>query len=318
MALFRKLFLLTGLIASSAFAQPAPTMTKISTGSELAVWKLAPSKTMHQTPIIFLHGGPGLYTETRRLDEGQPLRDAGFTTIYFDQAGGGKSARLKASEYSLDRAVLDLEALRVALGQERLILWGNSYGASLAAVYADRYPDRVAAILLTAPGMFPGFDGKRDFANTNRDKVVYSKDLTKAVGLIDSKGGEAEAKLSQAEAGLLFDEFAKAELIEGVVCKGSSVTPPPLSGGGNLYAQRLLSRDVKKLKFTPKKATERPVLIVRGTCDYLPMDSAEKYRAMLGGRIEMIERTGHGLLENPAAYQAALKRFATEDMKAIP
>ncbi|MFM2411162.1 MAG: hypothetical protein RL481_1990 [Pseudomonadota bacterium] len=111
---------------------------------------------------------------------------------------------------------------------------GNSYGASLATVYADRYPDRVAALLLTAPGMFPGFNGKRDYSKTNRDKVVYSKAVTKAVGLIDGKGAVAEAKLSQADAGLLFDEFAKAELIEGIVCKSSSVTPPPLPGGGNL------------------------------------------------------------------------------------
>jgi pimeloyl-ACP methyl ester carboxylesterase len=316
--IFRLVIIAISLLASSAIAQPAPTMTKMSTGSELAVWQVVPAKTARKTPIIFLHGGPGLYTEARRFDEGQPLRDAGFTTIYFDQAGGGKSARLKASEYSLDRAVLDLEALRVSLGQEKLILWGNSYGASLAAVYADRYPDRVAAVLLTAPGMFPGFDGKRDYSRTNRDKVVYSKAVTKAVGLIDSKGAAAEAKLSQSEAGLLFDEFAKAELIEGVVCKGSAVTPPPLPGGGNLYAQRFLFRDVKKLKFVPKQSPTRPVLILRGECDYLPMESAEKYRAMLGGRIQMIEKSGHGLLENTAAYQAALTRFAVEDLKSIP
>jgi pimeloyl-ACP methyl ester carboxylesterase len=318
MKLICNLTLTIGLIASSAFAQPTATMTPISTGSELAVWQVAPEISTRKTPVVFLHGGPGLYTEARRFDEGQPLRDAGFTTIYFDQAGGGKSTRLAASEYSFDRAVLDLEALRVALGQEKLILWGNSYGASLAAVYADRYPDRVAALLLTAPGMFPGFNGKRDYSKTNRDKVVYSKAVTKAVGLIDSKGAAAEAKLSQAEAGLLFDEFAKVELMEGVVCKGSGVTPPPLPGGGNLYAQRIIFRDVKKLKFIPKKAPVRPVLILHGECDYLPMESAQKYSSMLGGRIEIIGKSGHGLLENTAAYQEALKRFAVEDLAALP
>jgi hypothetical protein len=80
----------------------------------------------------------------------------------------------------------------------------------------------------------------------------------------------------------------------------------------------LLSRDVKKLKFLPQKATDRPVLIMRGSCDFLPMESAEKYRSMLGGRIQAIENSGHGLLENVKAYQAALSRFANEDLKSIP
>jgi hypothetical protein len=60
------------------------------------------------------------------------------------------------------------------------------------------------------------------------------------------------------------------------------------------------------------------VLILRGECDYLPMESASKYRAMLGGRIETIENTGHGLLENITAYQAAMTRFAVDDLKTIP
>jgi pimeloyl-ACP methyl ester carboxylesterase len=306
----------------TAMAQDAPQMIRVETGSNLAVWTLPSNPTsgmvVRETPIIFLHGGPGLYTEARRFGEGQPLRNAGFTTIYFDQAGGGQSGRLPAKDYSLDRAVRDLEALRIALGKDKLILWGNSYGASLAAVYADRYPDRVAALLLTAPGMFPGFDGKRDYSQTNRDKVVYSKELNKAVGLIDGKGAAAETKLSQAKAGLLFDELAKTELIEGVVCKGSTIKPPPLPGGGNLYVQRFVSRDVKKLKFAPKPFSARPALIMRGSCDFLPMDSAEKYRVMLGARIAVIDKSGHGLLENRAAYEAALSQFATQDLQAIP
>jgi pimeloyl-ACP methyl ester carboxylesterase len=312
--------LLAGLalaISTPALAQPAPTTVKLSTGSELATWTLPATKATRKTPIIFLHGGPGLYTEARRFDEGKPLRDAGFTTIYFDQAGGGKSARLKAADYTIDRAVADVEALRVALGHDRVVLWGNSYGASLAAIYTDRHPDRVAGVLMTAPGMFPGFDGKRDYSGTNRDKVVYSKALTKAVGLIDSKGAAAEASLSQADSGVLFDELVKSELIDGVVCKGSSVVPPALPGGGNLYAQRLLSRGIRTLKFAPKPASPRPALIVRGACDYLPLASAEKYRTMLGGRIEAIAASGHGLLENRAAYEAVLTRFAVEDLKAV-
>jgi hypothetical protein len=60
MKLFRNLTLMIGLIASSAVAQPTAIMTPVTTGSELAVWQIAPERAARKTPVIFLHGGPGL------------------------------------------------------------------------------------------------------------------------------------------------------------------------------------------------------------------------------------------------------------------
>ena len=45
----------------------------------------------------------------------------------------------------------DLDHLRDALGTDRLTLLGRGYGATLAAVYADRYPGRIQAAVLDAP-----------------------------------------------------------------------------------------------------------------------------------------------------------------------
>ena len=45
----------------------------------------------------------------------------------------------------------DLDAIRDAMGQDELTLIGRGFGATLAAVYADRYPGRVAAAVLDAP-----------------------------------------------------------------------------------------------------------------------------------------------------------------------
>ena len=111
-------------IPCAVVAAPPPVMVSLSTGSRIASWTLpATSDVKHKTPIIFLHGGPGLYTEDRRLEDGAVFRELGFSTVYFDQAGSGRSDRLPVSEYSLARAVADLEALRATLGQERIILW---------------------------------------------------------------------------------------------------------------------------------------------------------------------------------------------------
>lgn len=297
-------------IGASAAAQTAPTLIAVPTGSELASWTIMPAKPAHKTPIIFLHGGPGLYTEARRFEEGAPFRDAGFRTVYFDQAGGGQSKRLKAAEYSLDRAVADLEALRVTLGQDRLILWGNSYGTSLAAIYAARFPGKVAGLILTSPGTFPGTNPKRSYSLTNRDKVKLGKELSAAVGKIDKKGAGAEADISQAEAGKLFDQVVAAELIEAMVCNGAQINPPALSGGGNLFANRLILKQVEKLPFSPAPAANVPTLIVRGACDFLPASNADLYAKAFGSTVTTIDRSGHGLLENRVAVEAAFSAFA--------
>lgn len=312
-------FLAAVAIPCAAVAAPPLVTTSLPTGSRIASWTIpATSDAKHQTPIIFLHGGPGLYTEDRRMEEGSVLRDLGFSTIYFDQAGGGRSDRLAVSEYSLARAVSDLEALRAALGHDRIILWGNSYGAALATLYAQQFPDRVAALILTAPGMFPGLDGKRNYSITARDKVQYSSAIRDAINRIDRSPIKAETTLSQADAGKLFDQIVGDELLNGVVCRGASVRPPPLPGGGNLYAQRAIFRDLKRAKLPAKNAVHLPTLIIRGTCDFIPSSSAERYRSFFGGKLVTVEGTGHGLIEHRETVDAALSAFAVNELAAIP
>lgn len=297
-------------VSMHGIAQPAPVMTALSTGSEVAMWSIAADKPTHKTPIVFLHGGPGMYTEARRFEEGAPFRAAGFNTVYFDQAGGGQSKRLKASDYSFERAVADLEAFRTRLGYDHLVLWGNSYGASLAAVYAARYPATVSGLLLTSPGTFPGTEPKRNYGLTNRGKLHLGKAMSAALSKVDSKGAAAEADISQADAGTLLDDTASAELMEAMVCKGAKVTPPALARGANLFANRIILKDVQKLKFKPAVSTAIPTLIIRGACDFLPEANAERYRAQFSGTIATIKQTGHGLLENRADVDAAVGAFA--------
>jgi len=293
-------------------------MMDLQTGSRVASWTLpATSEVKKQTPIIFLHGGPGLYVEDRRLEEGAVFRELGFSTIYFDQAGGGRSDRIPVADYSLARAVADLEALRAALGQTRVILWGNSYGAALAALYAQQFPNHVAGLILTSPGMFPGLDAKRDYSVTARDKVEYSPAIRDAVNRIDRSPAEAEKQISQAAAGQLFDEIVSEELLNGVVCKGSSVRPPALPGGGNLYASRAIFRDVKYAKLPAESAAHVPTLIIRGRCDFIPASSAERYRSFFGGKLVTIQNTGHGLIEHRDEVDSALRGFAENDLAAL-
>ena len=301
--------------ARAAFAEvPAhPTMIILPTGSRLATWNLPATGVARRTPVVFLHGGPGGFVTTGAIDKGASLRAAGFTTFYFDQAGTGQSDRIPAVQYTLDRAVADVEALRKFLNADRIVLWGSSYGADLAVLYEQRFPDKVAGLIFTSPASFPGTKPDRDYRVTNDPKTEASDALSRAARMIDRQGAAAEATLSQDAAGKLFDADLNNGALDGrMVCKGSTAAPPTAVTGGNLYPNRMLAKELKGLKplIAVLATTRRPAITIRGACDFIPLSSAEKYKAAYGGTLVTIPATGHGLRENPSAFDSTLRQFA--------
>jgi pimeloyl-ACP methyl ester carboxylesterase len=314
---------LAGAIFTNAQAREAPRVVSLPTGSNIASWTLqgqavAPSTTPRQTPVIYLHGGPGMYTEDRRIEMGRAFVEAGFTTIYYDQIGGGQSARIPAKDYTLNRMIEDLEALRVNLGAEKVVLWGNSWGAQLAMLYAQTYPTRVAGFVLTSPGNFPGESFRRDYTPTKRGRLNIPRALSTAITQIDRKGGEAEPAVSQIEAGRLFDAVTSADLLGGMVCKGSNVTQADLPGGGNVFVNRMVQKEVETRRVVGASIPRVPTLIVRGSCDFISSTSANRYAAVTGGVVTPVANIGHGLLEDPLLVQNTLSAFARGPLANLP
>jgi proline iminopeptidase len=102
-------------------------------------------------PAVVLHGGPGSGCTPwhRRL-----FNPATYRVVLFDQRGCGRS-RPHASAPDTDLAtnntlnlLTDIERLRQHLGVDRWLLFGGSWGSTLALAYAERYPPRVTEIIL--------------------------------------------------------------------------------------------------------------------------------------------------------------------------
>jgi proline iminopeptidase len=102
-------------------------------------------------PLVLLHGGPGGNTVPVENSVGAGL--AKHTKIvFYDQRGCGRSEHpAEPGTYTMDRLVADLEEIREALGFERIIPWGVSFGCLLAAEYAVAHPERVDRLVLHAP-----------------------------------------------------------------------------------------------------------------------------------------------------------------------
>ncbi|PCK03419.1 MAG: prolyl aminopeptidase [Alteromonadaceae bacterium] len=97
-------------------------------------------------PIVFIHGGPGLASspQDRRFFDPEKYR-----IILFDQRGCGQSlphASLKNNTTA--HLIDDIEAIRELLGLEQWALFGGSWGATLALLYAQAYPKHVNGMIL--------------------------------------------------------------------------------------------------------------------------------------------------------------------------
>jgi proline iminopeptidase len=103
-------------------------------------------------PVLFLHGGPGAGAGTvhRRFFDPDFWRVA-----IFDQRGAGRSRPLGGlAANTTPDLVGDIERLRRHLGVEKFLLFGGSWGSTLALAYAQAHPERVAACVLR--GVFLG------------------------------------------------------------------------------------------------------------------------------------------------------------------
>ena len=97
-------------------------------------------------PVLFIHGGPGAGTSSfdRRFFDPDKYR-----IILFDQRGAGQSApHASLNDNTTGHLIADIERIRDYLKVDKWLLFGGSWGSTLALLYAQAYPEYVQGMIL--------------------------------------------------------------------------------------------------------------------------------------------------------------------------
>jgi proline iminopeptidase len=167
---FRLFLLLTGVLASPVPAQGAhqrgelfPAAQPFETGhlkvSELHTIGYALCGNPLGKPVFVLHGGPGVGCYPRLTQYFNPDK---FLIVLHDQRGAGRSRPPgELRENTTPHLVADIERLREHLKIDgKILLFGGSWGSTLALAYAETHPEQVAGMVLR--GIFTGTQAETD------------------------------------------------------------------------------------------------------------------------------------------------------------
>jgi pimeloyl-ACP methyl ester carboxylesterase len=253
-------------------------------------------KMVKRPTLLLLHGGPGLDHATYKLGLHE-MSDVAQVIVY-DHRGHGRSDRRSPEEWNLDTWADDVVRLCDALGIEKPIVLGNSFGGFVAERYIGRHPEHAAGVVLSSTA-----------ARWDLDSVLAK--------FLELGGPEA----ADAAAAFWADPTDDTRQVYLSVC-GPLYTQSP----GNTF-EMVESVGTPKL-FAHWNAGEHhtmdlradlgraqcPVLVLAGELDPVcPMAGAEEIVASLPAdlvQFERFERSGHGVFrDEPERANAVLRKF---------
>ena len=280
-------------------------------------------------PAVVLHGGPGSGCSPGMRRYFDPER---YRIVLFDQRNCGRSVpsatepQVDLSTNTTPHLVADVERLREHLDVDRWLVWGGSWGVTLAFVYAEGHPERVSELVLAA------------VTNGTRREVEW---ITRDMGRVFPREWERfRAGVPEAERGGLLPTAYSRLLHDpdpAVRAKAAqdwcdwedvhislapdaeprlSVAPPAFQlgltrivthywGNDHFLTDGQVLRDAGRLAGIPG-------VMVHGRYDVSgPLDSAwHMHRAWPDSELVVVDDAGHGGGRMTAAVVAATDRFA--------
>ena len=263
-------------------------------------------------PLVFLHGGPGGGCEPAQRRYFDPRK---WRIVLFDQRGCGRSRpHAELRENTTWDLVADIEQLRVHLGIEQWLVFGGSWGSTLALAYAQSHPTQVRALVLRgifllraaevawfyqegASQLFP--DAWEDYVHTiplrERGDLLgaYYKRLTSRDAQVRHKAARAWSVWEASTSKLLGDpnlikKFGRGRFAEAF----ARIEAHYFVNRGFFARDDELLRNVRRIRHIPG-------VIVQGRYDVVcPMRSAwDLHRAWPEAELIVVPDAGHSMSE---------------------
>lgn len=279
-------------------------------------------------PAVFLHGGPGAGTDPAHRSFFDPKH---YLIVLFDQRGCGKSRpHAELRENTTWHLTADIEALRTHLGIEHWLVFGGSWGSTLALAYAEQHPTRVTELVLRgifllrkseidwlyqnpegAASLFPDrWDAYvAPIPKRERKAMVkaYYRRLTSKDAKVRAEAALAWSVWEGATSHLLMSPSYLEKFEDALYAAAfSRIECHYFINDGFLKRDDQLLRDVRRIRHIPG-------IIVQGRYDAVcPMRSAwDLHKAWPEAKLQIIPDAGHSAFEpgNCAQLVAATDEF---------
>ncbi|MDP2671452.1 MAG: prolyl aminopeptidase [bacterium] len=263
-------------------------------------------------PVLYLHGGPGAGFRERHKGFFDPKI---WNVILFDQRGAGRSTPFASlHENTTASLVKDINLLLDKLGLEKVLLFGGSWGSTLALVYAIENPKRVVGIITWGVFLCDRFDqkyylegGSADFAPEAWERfasIVPKEHQSKPAPYYyrQMQGKNEKAKDMFAFEWTLYEwrlmdpDASLEKLTREIKKEGFYKSLAPLEAhyilAGGFFPEGYILKNAPKLKI--------PVTIVQGRYDYCcpPVSAYRLHKKIRGSKLIMVN-AGHASSERP-------------------
>lgn len=275
-------------------------------------------------PVLFLHGGPGAGLSPRHRRFFNP---SAYRIVLFDQRGAGRSAPLgEFRNNTTQHLIADIERLRELIGIERWLVFGGSWGSTLALAYGQAHPERCSGFVL------------RGIFLCTREEIDWFMHGIRwffpeaHAAFVQDISPEERSDLLQAFARRLFSDDKEASLKAARAWgryEGSCLFLRPQPEAADEFAADAVSLGVGRLEAhyflndgffsedqlvcNVDRISHLPAVIVQGRYDVVcpPLSAYRLHQAWPQARFEMIADAGHSGFEPgiAAALVSATESF---------
>jgi proline iminopeptidase len=260
-------------------------------------------------PMLTLHGGPGFphfYLEC--LEDFVPRDRVRFW--YYDQLGCGFSDRPDdPSLWTVERYRGEVEQVRAALGLERFVLYGQSWGAMLAIEYALAHPERLSGLVLS--NMTASIPSYVKYVTELRDRLPPDAVAT-------MKAFEARGEYEAPE----YQDILMKQLYAQHLCRLDPWPEPVVRSLANMNAQIYNTMQGPSEfvvngnfagwdRWADLPRISAPTLLLVGRYDTMSVDDIQKMGSLIpGSRVVVCENGSHlSMYDDQKAYFEALLPF---------